>query len=233
MATRKILKYDNSLVMYTDILGFGGLIQNETPGKISKILRVFKEMHQTSILFREPRSGLRHFVNFSDLCVITIPLLMPRRAAAALIALELPSLALAQARLLLEHNVIIRGGVTIGLTRTSRGLVYGPGIVEAYRLESKEAKYPRILISDAAAVELKRNRGTVKAFDRLVAKDVDGQLFLDYLGVAIRFHPTDVSRILVAHRRVAERGREKPEYREKYEWLLSYQRRTERTALQI
>ena len=46
-------------------------------------------------------------------------------------------------------EVFIRGAITIGeLIHTENGIIMGPALIEAYELESKFAKYPRIILSE-------------------------------------------------------------------------------------
>ncbi len=55
-------------------------------------------------------------------------------------------------------------------------VVFGPALVDAFELESKVAKFPRILISRSAMGYIVGNP--------FVHVDVDGRPFLDYLGCA-------------------------------------------------
>lgn len=47
-----------------------------------------------------------------------------------------------------DRGILLRGGISIGkLIHENSGVLFGPGLIEAYQLESKEAKYPRIVVS--------------------------------------------------------------------------------------
>jgi len=47
-----------------------------------------------------------------------------------------------------ERGILLRGGITVGkLIHESSGVLFGPALVEAYELESNEAKYPRFVVS--------------------------------------------------------------------------------------
>jgi hypothetical protein len=50
-------------------------------------------------------------------------------------------------RVRIVFALLIRGGATIGELYQSRGVVFGKALVEAYRLESRVANYPRIAVS--------------------------------------------------------------------------------------
>lgn len=46
---------------------------------------------------------------------------------------------------LASYDVLLRGGITIGDLYHDGSIVYGSAMNEAYLLESKKAKYPRII----------------------------------------------------------------------------------------
>jgi len=50
--------------------------------------------------------------------------------------------------LLLFRGILTRGGITSGLLYHNSQVVLGRGLIDAYYLESKLAKYPRIVISE-------------------------------------------------------------------------------------
>jgi hypothetical protein len=51
--------------------------------------------------------------------------------------------------ILIERGILIRGGLTIGnIIHTEDGTVFGQGLIDAYQLETRSAKYPRIVLSD-------------------------------------------------------------------------------------
>ena len=67
--------------------------------------------------------------------------------------------------LLIEKGILFRGGLTIGnIIHNDNGTVFGQALIDAYHLETKSAKYPRIVLSDKLIKELnypidtKRNR---------------------------------------------------------------------------
>jgi len=61
-------------------------------------------------------------------------------------------------RLWEEHQVLTRGGVTIGkLIHEEGGVLIGPAMVRAYELESKLAKVPRILIDENCIAYIQQN----------------------------------------------------------------------------
>jgi hypothetical protein len=86
------------------------------------------------------------------------------------------------------RGYLVRGAVTIGpLVHTDRYLV-GPAMVSAYEIESKHAKFPRVII-DPAVIEVARTHPrdghTPDEEERYVRsyvqEDKDGRLYFDYI----------------------------------------------------
>lgn len=97
---------------------------------------------------------------------------------------------------MLAAGIVIRGGIDVGVgLELSDGEVYGSALSRAYELESKKAQYPRILIGDELVRYIKWQQAKPEADDfsamnkiaasfctKLIAIDLDGLPFLDYLG---------------------------------------------------
>ena len=48
--------------------------------------------------------------------------------------------------LLSQYGLLLRGGIAVGKPYQDNEVVYGPGLVKAYALESKYAVYPRVIM---------------------------------------------------------------------------------------
>ncbi len=101
----------------------------------------------------------------------------------------------------LVHSWTIRGGIELGLAMDiEEGEVYGPALARAYRLESKVAQYPRVVVGEELVRYLQSISGLegITAAEEqahadlatralgLLAVDDDGCTFLDWLGSDIR-----------------------------------------------
>jgi hypothetical protein len=97
---------------------------------------------------------------------------------------------------------VCRGGIEIGIaSEFYEGEIYGPALLEAYYLESEVAQYPRIVIGDQVInylADMKRAEG-LDPFTKLnnqmadicfslFARDIDGNVLLDYLGEGFKKH---------------------------------------------
>ncbi len=78
---------------------------------------------------------------------------------------------------ILEYGIIVRGGVSMGKLIHEKDIAFGPAFIEAYHLESKDAKYPRIIFSK----ELVQTYDICR-FDGL-EQDFDGYYYLDYFNL--------------------------------------------------
>ncbi len=185
------VQYAVSLVTYLDILGFKDLIRTRSAGEISRIVRVVKEAVQPA-RFKTRLSAIPddEYVNFSDLSLIATPLeKAPHNRPSSQLFSQVLHLVHAQSNLILDEAILIRGAVTIGEVVKSWGQLFGPAVVRAYELERDYARYPRIII-DARIFEvldglpgawLNGKREDKRTLRRLLRKDRDGRLFVDYL----------------------------------------------------
>lgn len=58
--------------------------------------------------------------------------------------------------MLLEHNILLRGGMTKGEFFGQNDIVFGPAVVEAYNIERFIANYPRIVLAECIIDDLKQ-----------------------------------------------------------------------------
>jgi hypothetical protein len=95
--------------------------------------------------------------------------------------------------LLIDDEILIRGGVTVGKVSVSENRVFGPGLIEAYDIESKFARYPRIVVSQKALKCLEDTDKPLsechdRSYDKeqlpeLLRQGDDGFWFIDYVAV--------------------------------------------------
>jgi hypothetical protein len=153
--------YEDRLVLYADVLGWGGATtQGTVPAALLEVVRV---LHEPATVHNEPyRAYLleqcakphsdiasvnplfleKQFGVFSDCFVYSIPIRHGRNIlhAASQIILSL-----------LCSGFLVRGAITKGNLYHKDNIVFGPALTNAVNMEENEAFYPRILIADDAA----------------------------------------------------------------------------------
>lgn len=179
------MAYVRSVVTFVDILGFADLVRNETAAEVANRLDA---MGETAAKPVGQEGHLTTVVSFSD-SVIRVRPIEPETVYDALMH-EIQDLAAAQWTLL-EFGMLIRGGSTVGMVSAGEGRVFGPGFVQAYRLESSLAVSPRIVIDPGVIETIRhhlRGAGTVSAKTELITglRDHvrlgdDGVWFVDYI----------------------------------------------------
>jgi hypothetical protein len=101
----------------------------------------------------------------------------------------------------------IRGAITVGaLAEITGGDFYGPALAEAHRLESKTAKYPRVVLSEEAQALINRTGGFSEdaviedlsrryhaGLGKLVHVDSDGQSMVDFMGEVVQATSVNVA----------------------------------------
>lgn len=238
--------YEIALVTCLDILGFKDLIATRDACEISRILRAFKEAvepaaGETQFKQRDidiPEDG---YVNFSDLSLIVRPFggYGVRSLGSQLFDLLL-HIVRAQARLVIDEGILIRGAVAVGKVVKTREQVFGPAVVCAYELERKAAKYPRIIVDKGVFEALNslqdpwyNDEHTDRRHLRLLTRrDTDRRRFVDYMR-AVQSEladPAYYSFFLDRHDEFIQKGLQLYSHDHgilpKYEWLKCYHQST-------
>lgn len=171
------LRYEERVVAFVDILGFGTLVAKADKDP-SLRLKIYEALRNVSTFTVPSVKGTEFRAqNFSDSLIIS--------AANTGDGLWHVLFSLSDLTLnLLEIGVLVRGGVTIGGVHHDDEVVFGMGVNEAYRLESTIAKSPRVILSARAlqAAEDYAAQGEVwKAYrESRLRRDRDGVWFLNF-----------------------------------------------------
>lgn len=169
---KSTLKYERRVVAFIDILGFKEIVkQSETDtSKIDLIYSVLKYLKdwETSgswnlklieIEDDAQRKGIPNFdirgktnsTAFSDSIVVSVKVDNNVNEMTSTLVVNLAYIG----AVLIEKGILFRGGLTIGnIIHNENGIVFGQGLIDAYMLETKNAKYPRIVLSDKLIKEL-------------------------------------------------------------------------------
>ena len=177
------VEYERRIVVFLDFLGFKDLIERSVtdPSHRRRIARAFETVRR----FTMPDEGgpVRQVAQFSDCVVVSY-----EAAQYSAVFDLLLTILLLQVELV-SQGFLVRGGVTVGDLLHRPGMVFGPALVEAHRLESREAIQPRILI-DPALVDVARaypvrhhdGEDEVRYVENFLTQDHEGgYYFIDYI----------------------------------------------------
>lgn len=163
-------KYTRSIIAYIDILGFGSLVESKSCNTIYSVLEKFVGKakffdEHTSLAFSlnekdyvkfKPHQKLERLLFFSDTIVWCYPLLFEEKSTGYKIAIAnaLSLFQMIQSNLF-SNGIPIRGGITVGEILIEGNKFFGPGLIQAYKLCEKKAKYPRIIVDPNITSDLK------------------------------------------------------------------------------
>lgn len=169
------ITFDTRVVAFVDVLGFGSLVQRLEDDevlhrKIYSALKQIKAVKVSSLQSNTAQSNLEVSV-FSDSIAISAP--KDNYHGVIWSAIHLQSA-------LLTLGVLTRGGISCGKTVHEDDILYGEGMIRAYKLESRAAIYPRILV-DRNVLDL-TNDGYCSIFFQ---KDTDGLWYLDPFSIGL------------------------------------------------
>ena len=241
--------YERCYVAFIDILGFSELVDRSErdPEVFDHLLRVLartsaehtyrgpiilgaSDPYRRSLQLRNLRASA-----FSDSIVISAS--ADRGSGMLRFFHKVSEVCLA----LIRMGVLTRGGIAVGNIFQNESVVFGPAMIEAYVLESRVARVPRIVVSPEFVEHFTADYPAF--FQQLLGpsleylvRDEDGKVYLDYLSQdPAGFEETkdgpgraamlaDVRELL--RKRVLEVSASPPDVAErlwpKYEWYTRY-----------
>jgi hypothetical protein len=183
-------RFEKRFIAFVDILGFANIVERMPKedhlfANVRDALKyVVRQEREVRLYRREKREKTKEKVRqaslvpktslqmtaFSD-CYVLSEVFPAWHVVAAVQALG--------SRFLTE-GILTRGAIVLGDAYHSGRVLFGPGIVEAYRLEQEVAKYPRILVSeDVRKAVWGYHEGVWER--HLLQQDVDGCWFINLL----------------------------------------------------
>lgn len=173
-----IKKQQQYIIAYVDILGGSDLIRKEQEDEtLNKIYQIFDLIKSEACWHSlcEPKRCVKFF---SDNFIIA----QQFDGSELILKNFLKLIALIQFQFLVS-GLCIRGGIDIGQFYIDETFVWGQVLLSAYELESKEACFPRILLSQIVASKIKMIND-LSSFrlrnKKLISIDFDGKEFVDY-----------------------------------------------------
>ncbi|HEX8671566.1 MAG TPA: hypothetical protein VF710_06745 [Longimicrobium sp.] len=222
--------YSDAVITFFDILGFGSLVATRTAAEIYSIVANFQNTYDTLTGPYPPDElrSVKRFSLFSD-SAVRIAYFDPAvpELASMIVLQEIISCMYIQL-MLLRERVYIRGGMAVGGIFFAGTKLFGPGLLEAYNLENKLARYPRIAVSEGALTLAQSGRFGGAFHDGYVTTSSDGVSYIDYLrGASHEYRGFgEYLDLLWEHRgwitELLERTGTPDAVREKYEWMATY-----------
>jgi hypothetical protein len=168
------LSYLNRVVAFIDVLGFESLVKkldadSNLHQKLHCALKRIKSCKLYS-LSNLASNGVEVSV-FSDSIVISAKQDNYKMVIWTAIRLQCDLLAL---------GILVRGGIACGKTVHEKDILYGEGMLSAYKLEKEAAIYPRIII-DPSVLEFSDESHSHLFFE----KDFDGLCYLNPFSMGI------------------------------------------------
>jgi hypothetical protein len=237
--------YITEYVAYLDVLGFKEMVYSDNEEDKERLQAYFSIVDYFREAIKQiPEKSKIKIMAVSDSIILS----MPENAERSTEQLThfCIIIGLIQSHLAMS-NVWLRGAVTIGKIahRPKETFILGPAYIEAYELEGKVAKYPRVILDSSLIGELKFataqdlidsvnakiNYGNWKGdilYNWCKAKRFnvdlkqDAPLFIDYFQKFFERTEEDSSvKILIGHY-LADNIRDKTSVYEKYRWIVDY-----------
>lgn len=215
------IEYTKRIVAFIDILGFAKIIQDSIDEK--KKSHAIEKLSFIYDIFQSVDLSNSEITQFSDSIVISIPYNDEDGAFYFILALQHLIFELA------AEKILCRGGIAIGELYHKGNTILGPALVEAYKLESKIANYPRVIVGPNIIKIAKTYKGNQNSendidhmFSRILGYDSDGYYYVNYLDVSEELdEPHEYSIYLNTICTIAEEGIQSTDItiRAKFIWL--------------
>jgi hypothetical protein len=176
--------YREKYVAFIDLLGFSQLIAKVAADVVERhrVIEALKIVKDTCC--HNPAIDMR-FTYFSD-CIVLSAKRSPHALWEIFQSIELLTFNL------LQYDVFVRGGLTVGLTHHSEHFVFGTSVIEAYDLERKRACQPLVLLSPDVVKDIETLGGDFPQWIKKDGRDKDGRdrHFVNYL-LRYEIYPTE------------------------------------------
>jgi hypothetical protein len=207
------IRFANHFVAFIDVLGFAEMVRHDTEAGDGRRLFVEK-LYEVNQEFASRAATLGEefrITQFSDSIVVSHPFVLERAPGffRAVSGFQVE---------LLKRELLCRGGVTYGKHFSSASFMFSDAMISAYRIESTQARYPRIVVS-TDLVDLLGDKKCGVA--ELLVREDDGAAFIDYLKL---MDPSDRGAIVEIVEQMVRRSgpKDSPSVQEKIRWLAQY-----------
>ncbi|WP_157656244.1 hypothetical protein [Burkholderia ubonensis] len=197
-------------VAFLDVLGFSDMVETDSKSENQVFLSKLFKCHQSAgTIFRDNVNC--SITQFSDSIVVSMPYNSTQFQWFSTRVAEYQ-------RLLLDEGLLCRGGVAVNKHFSNGSFTFSAGLIQAYRVESKAARYPRVVISPEVLSLVYPSMASIPGF---LIKEDDGLYFIDYLGLTADKRPKTLEKSIseVVNRLSSS---ENSSVREKGQWIAAY-----------
>lgn len=174
-------RYEDRIILFIDFLAFKEIV-DATEDDPEELRRLIAAMDALAEIGGERPMKSQRVSQFSDSIVVSYRVGETSGVFWLLVEMAWAVIDLA------HRGYLLRGAVTRGPLFHSKRHVVGPAMVRAYLMESKEAKFPRVIV-DPQLIELARQHRSEQHTPEeeeeyvrhFVKEDNDGRLFFDYV----------------------------------------------------
>jgi hypothetical protein len=162
------------IVAFIDLLGFSSMVTHdcETPNGEQKFIESLYECHTETKSLKAEHPDLQ-LIQFSDSVVFALPYSVENYCLIIRIISDYQYN-------LLQKGVLCRGGMSYGKHFFTEDFLFSNGMIEAYRLESKVAVSPRVVVSNEL-LELVNPKVESQGSELPLLLEQDGMWFIDYM----------------------------------------------------
>lgn len=179
------MTYQNRVVFFFDILGFRDLIDKEYQNDKEKSEKVYEAFEFINKFYQDEIpdefNPTKQITFFSDSVVISFVADEQEAIFSTIATLQILLLNLAL------RGIVMRGGISEGPLFHDSKYLFGPAFIAAYDLESKIAKFPRI-ICDTSLILLSQKgkplewaKQDLEIFTHIIRQDTDEFWYIDYI----------------------------------------------------
>lgn len=184
------MNYDDRIVCFIDILSFKNIINATVNSENKDIKSEIENVNDVLLLARDVLdidvpckiSKSKVVTQFSDSIVISFN--VEEESEIFYTLTEILHLIMN----FVKNGILIRGGISYGKLIHNEKIVFGPGLISAYEMESKAALYPRVIL-DKSIIEIAKFFHSKHAdpdieeefLMEMVTMDTDDMYYIDYI----------------------------------------------------
>lgn len=217
------MEYQKKVIIYIDLLGFKDFIHfthktaNNQSGKISRVFNFFNFLKK---LVDQGQSLTKSKVisHFSDLIVISFD------------AQDFEAFhdEIKDIQTIISNCIVngffVRGSVIYGEIVHTPEIIFGPGLIEAYQLETEKAVFPRVIIDETIIKDFNDVKPSKFDIEDIVNIDNDGLYYVDYFE-KVRGnldHDQQYKKYIIKMTELLFEMSKKPNLRQKLEWIMPH-----------